>query len=63
MVNSGVQVDHCATAPAPSNLTGPNPIFNISNGMNERDPTGGPFAVVESDSGVFTALVRTPRSP
>lgn len=64
----GVQVDHCptrshrpmdATVPAPSSLTGLDPVSSTPNGVNEHDLIGGPFAVIESDPGVFTTLVRT----
>ena len=48
-----------ATVPTPSDFTGLDPTPNTPNGGSEHDLIGGPFAVIESDPGVFTTLVRT----
>ena len=45
-----------AIVAAPPNLSDPNV---ASDDKNEHDLIGGPFAVIESDPGVFTTLART----
>ena len=46
-----------ATNTTPPNLDGPGPDF--ASDKSGHDLIGGPFAVIESDPGVFTTLVRT----
>ena len=47
----------------PLQPSGFDPISDTLNDMNEHDLIGGPFAVIKSDSGVFTAVVSTLRNP
>jgi len=48
-----------ATTIKSSNPAGPSLAPDILDEKNEHDLIGGPFAVIESDPGVFTTLVRT----
>jgi ubiquitin carboxyl-terminal hydrolase L5 len=48
-----------ATAITPPNPAGPSLASDALDDKTEHDLIGGPFAVIESDPGVFTTLVRT----
>jgi len=48
-----------ATATDSQNSAGPSLAPTIPNDKSEHDLIGGPFAVIESDPGLFTTLVRT----
>ena len=48
-----------ATLTIPPNPTGPDFPPDAPDDKDEHDLVGGPFAVIESDPGVFTTLVRT----
>ena len=48
-----------ATAIKPPNPAGPSLVSDTFDDKTEHDLIGGPFAVIESDPGVFTTLVRT----